>query len=317
MNNISIRELTVQELKMMQLLQLDILKEFDRICRKHNIKYTLCGGSMLGAIRHKGFIPWDDDIDVSLLREDYIRFCELCKTELNNDKYFLQTMDTDNEYRLTYGRILLNGTTFIRAGQEHIKAKNGIFIDIFPRDGVSDNFIIMCIQSILGFLMRKTLYSPVGKLRGKSWLGRCCYRILSFFPLSFAKKVEKLIIRLNFSKATERVCCYGLMGAYEKKKLELGKKEYRKYKKDIRKASLQERQERKERDKGFKRIFFEQVSDVDFEDMKAMVSDYYDIWLTTNYDDYMKLPPKEKQVMHQTVSSFDLGDYKEKVRDGY
>ena len=121
-------EITPEEQRKIQLLQLNILKEFDRICRKHDLKYTLAGGSMLGAVRHKGFIPWDDDVDVSMLREEYEKFCEICKTELDAEKYFLQTMDTDPEYRFIYGRILLNGTAYVRAGQEHMKAKNGIFI---------------------------------------------------------------------------------------------------------------------------------------------------------------------------------------------
>lgn len=311
MSEINVIELTSEQLRHMQLLQLDILKEFDRICRKYNLKYTLCGGSMLGAVRHKGFIPWDDDIDVSLLRDDYEKFCEICKTELDADKFFLQTMDTDPEYRLIYGRILLNGTAYVRAGQEHINAKNGIFIDIFPRDGKSDLILIRCIQSGFAYLMRKTLYSPVGSKKNTNKFIRLLYKILSMFPRNFSVNLNKFIIALNFRRRTKYVVCFGLMDAYEKKKLELGKSEYRKYIKSIKKLPRLEKKERKKRDKGLERIFFENVTDMQFEDMKAMVTDYYDTWLRMNYDDYMQLPPENKRVMHQTVSYFSFGKYEE------
>jgi lipopolysaccharide cholinephosphotransferase len=81
-------------LRDVQKVQLEILLEFDRICRKHGLKYLLFAGTLLGAVRHKGFIPWDDDIDVCMLRGDYERFLTVCKDELSAE-LFLQTTDTD------------------------------------------------------------------------------------------------------------------------------------------------------------------------------------------------------------------------------
>lgn len=309
MEKVTIMEIVPEDLRRIQFLQLEILKEVDRICRKYNIKYTLCGGSLLGAIRHKGIIPWDDDIDISMLREEYDKFCYICEKELDKEKFFLQTMDTDPEYRLIYGKILLNDTAYVRAGYEHLKCRNGIFIDIFPRDGCSNVFIIEKIQRSLAFLMRKILYSPVGAVRNPKRINRTVMKLLRKFPRSTASTLLSIIQWLNFGKKTKHVVCFGLMDQVEKKKCDMGKEGYREYKKMLRKESKAEKLERKELNKGLQRVFFEDVIDAKFEDMQAMVTNYYDAWLKMNYDDYMSLPPVEKRVIHQTVSYYSLGKY--------
>lgn len=296
-------EFSHEQLRKMQLLQLEMLKEFDRICRKNSLKYTLSGGSMLGAIRHKGFIPWDDDIDVTMLREDYEKFCEVVHAELDTEKYFFQTMDTDPEYRMAFGRILLNGTSFIRVGQEHMKSKTGVFIDVFPRDGLSDIMPIRLIQNSLGFLMRKMLYSPVGVVKSTKRINRLMFWILSKFPRRFDWLLLEIIKGLNFGKNTERVACYGLMDINEKKRMDMSRAEYRAYKRNLRNESKEEKMARRDRNKGLKRVYFEEVVDMPFEDMIAQVSKHYDAWLKRNYDDYMTLPPANKRAMHHTVSS--------------
>jgi len=121
------------DLRKVQLVQLKILKEVHRICEKHNIQYFLLGGTLIGAIRHKGFIPWDDDLDIGMLREEYEKFFVICQTELS-DEYFFQTIDTDPGYGYVFGKIMLKGTVFIEAISAKAHKKSGIFIDIFPYD---------------------------------------------------------------------------------------------------------------------------------------------------------------------------------------
>lgn len=92
------RILTPVEFQQMHILELQLLRELDRVCRKYDIKYVLWGGSMLGAIRHHGFIPWDDDADIAMTREEYEKFKNI-KSELNPDICFFQDNTTDPYYR--------------------------------------------------------------------------------------------------------------------------------------------------------------------------------------------------------------------------
>ena len=106
--------LSDEQLKKLQSIQLDMLKEVKRICHKHNIKYSLIGGTLLGAIRHQGYIPWDDDADIGMLREDYEKFRAICEKELNQEKFYFQDDRNTPGYRWGYGKIRRKGTLFLR-----------------------------------------------------------------------------------------------------------------------------------------------------------------------------------------------------------
>lgn len=164
-------QLSQIELRKLQLVELELLVEFDRICRKHNIRYSLTGGTLLGAVRHKGFIPWDDDADISMLRSEYDRFRLVCKMELDS-KFYFQDMENTNGYRWGYGKLRKKGTVFLRENQEHMPYEQGVFIDIFPRDGVPDGFIKWKIHKFFCYCVRKALWSEVGKIAANSMLVR-------------------------------------------------------------------------------------------------------------------------------------------------
>lgn len=112
-----------------------ILCEFDRVCRKFGIQYSLEGGSLLGAVKYGGFVPWDDDIDVIMLRENYIRFIQVAPDELNKD-FFLQSYENVPVFPLNYAKLCLNGTEYYEYPYSGLKMHHGIFIDIFPIDNV-------------------------------------------------------------------------------------------------------------------------------------------------------------------------------------
>lgn len=117
-----------------QLILLEILKKVKIICIKHNIKYWLAAGTLLGCVRSKGFIPWDDDLDIAMLREDYDKFCKIAPKELPKD-YFFQTKATDKHYPHNFAKIRKNGTLIIEKGEKYPeKYHQGVFIDVFPFD---------------------------------------------------------------------------------------------------------------------------------------------------------------------------------------
>lgn len=126
------------DIKRLQAVELEIVKEIARICEAEKIQWFLVGGSVLGAVRHGGFIPWDDDVDVGMLRFDYERFIRACAKRLP-DKYFLQTLNTDEGYHLGYAKIRVNGTLYIQENVASRRMHHGVFADVYPIDEVPDS----------------------------------------------------------------------------------------------------------------------------------------------------------------------------------
>lgn len=281
------------ELKKMQRLQLEILLELDRICRKHQIKYNLSGGSLLGAVRHQGFIPWDDDIDVRMLREEYERFCDVCKTELDTERYYLQTNVTEEEYRWEFSRILINGTKYVRVGQEHLKCRTGVFIDLFPSDGYPDSWIMGKYQSLLALFLRKALWSPVGAEIIKNPIKRLFFSTLNSIPKSSLLKLQAYMAKIGNKCRHQRVVCLGLPRS------------------DVRRWGFSKKVLKQKRKKGIReglqREWLEDLIEVPFEGHMVFIPRDYDGWLTYVYGStYMQLPPERKRQIHHNVSEYQL-----------
>ncbi|MFD1123857.1 phosphorylcholine transferase LicD [Lentilactobacillus raoultii] len=116
-------------------LELAIFKRFSAIAAAYHLHYVAIGGTLLGAIRHQGFIPWDDDMDIALPRNDYEHFLQIAPAEFKNDHYFLQTPWSDQNYALSYAKIL-DRNTYIEERNNVNNARKGVFLDIFPLDKI-------------------------------------------------------------------------------------------------------------------------------------------------------------------------------------
>jgi len=276
---------TQEELRRLQLIELDMLVELDRVCRKNDIPYRITGGTLLGAVRHKGFIPWDDDADVNMLREDYERFKKVAD-QLDPEICWFQDHDTDPEYRWGYAKLRRTGTKYVRVGQEHLKCRTGIFIDIFPLDDVPDSTIGRILQDWRCFVLRKILYSEVGRVSdSESRLSRRIYSMLAKIPVDVVFASLKRMTRnnRNSNENDVRVLTFKAAG------------------KLYTKNSLKSRY-------GVKKEWLREFSEYEFEGHTLMGPKNYDDYLKYMYGDYMKLPPEEKRGQHSPVSEIDFGD---------
>jgi len=159
-----------EEMKKVWAVELDMLVEFDRICREIGVKYFLDAGTLLGAIRHKGFIPWDDDIDVAVLREDYEKLIQ--NAGLFREPYFFQCAYTDKGYFRAHAQLRNSKTTGILPSEgKKVPFNQGIFLDIFPYDGICEDKMLRRKQSKKIAVYKKRIrmmtkvYSP-NKIKG-------------------------------------------------------------------------------------------------------------------------------------------------------
>lgn len=271
------------EIKAVQDIQLEILLEFDRICKKNNIKYCLFAGTLLGAIRHNGFIPWDDDVDVCMLREEYEKFLIACKKDLS-DGYFLQDYNTDKNYPHQFAKLRKNNTLYVEERLSDLEIHHGIFIDIFPFDNIEPDKLTGKIQRNLLNILRiinscrskALIYSTKNNL--KKYLRVCIYYVVKLFPKNIMDKLITKIACIFNDKETELV---GELSISTSKDL------YNRF-------SLK------------KSVFYDTI-EWEFEGYKFPVPREYDYVLTKNYGDYMTPPPPEKQKPHHYVIkiSFD------------
>lgn len=266
---------TTEELQKIQALELEALNVIIDICTKCNIEYFLIGGTALGAIRHDGFIPWDDDIDIGMTRENYQQFIQKAP-QLLSEKYYLQTPYSDNKNPYFYSKLRINGTKFIEYCNHRINMNHGVYVDIFPFDEVPDDeelnkkqfdkvqrlVRLFSLRQSPDVSMEPT--TVVEKIKGH--VRKILYFIMQMLPYkSLCNRLEKEIVKYNGTEQ-QAIACLN----FPKRKTEY-----------ILKKDLYP----------LKRHRFESVS--------AYIPQNYDVYLKTHYGDYMKLPPKEQQFGHK------------------
>ena len=199
------------EMKKIWLVELDLLNEFIRVCDKYGLKYYAAGGTILGAVRHQGFIPWDDDIDLMMFRSEYNRLCEIASSEFSHP-YFFQTEETDPGSFRGHAQ-LRNSETTGMLNHEYGKIDSinmGIFIDIFPLDNVPDEET-----------ERKKLFTELTRKRN---LPRLLVKALYSYKFQFRRNVLKLLVeflklyyfKVFFTKQQILVKCKTSYLEYEK-----------------------------------------------------------------------------------------------------
>jgi lipopolysaccharide cholinephosphotransferase len=258
------------ELKCLQKIMLNILIEVDIICRKHNIKYWLDSGTLLGAIRHDGFIPWDDDLDIAMLRNDYYKFLEVSKKELPSS-LFLQIIENDKYTQNAWAKIRDRNSILVMNKYE--KGHTGVFIDIFPMDFYHEHGSKKIFKKVYTTVM-------VGL-----WLKKC--NITKPFISNIYKNIIKIICKI----------VYGLLFwvDYNTFITPIIKLARRLSVKEITKSSYI--------DYGIEVPFIKRFNCYEifplgkhcFEGKEFSVPNNYETYLTTLYGDYMKLPPEEKR----------------------
>ncbi len=201
-----------EEIRRVQLIQIELLTEFDRICRKYDLKYNINFGTLIGALRHKGFIPWDDDIDVTMYYKDCDKLYEIMQKELDQDKYFYRCPQTEPYHHIIFNHLEHKGTTYTKPGRDKLEHKIGVFIDIFPLYPAAPNAFIDFFHTRICRFWRTALWSTVGANSEKNPIKRFYYKKLALMGtetcrenfLKHATKFDNKKGRLKFWTSVNR-----------------------------------------------------------------------------------------------------------------
>lgn len=262
------------DLEHLQQVILMIVKDIDKLCRKNSIKYFLLGGSAIGAIRHKGFIPWDDDLDIVMDNENYEKFIKVCRAELDAEKYYIQEAFVD--WPLGFTKIKLKGTFFKEPGQyKNAENECGIFLDVFkfenaPSSILAQGWQYLCAKYLLCYCLLERGWNEASIIKK--------LMMLSAYPvrIGFIRNFLKSQVERWNNKMTDYRLLWPLRYRFH--------------------------------NSFFKKNIFEEAFYIPFEDTMLPVPKKYDEWLTQIFGDYMIPPPVKEQVgLH--LQGIDFGRY--------
>lgn len=241
----------------------EILQELDRICRKYNIKYSLEGGTLLGAVKYGDFVPWDDDLDVVMLRTEYERFIMVCKNELS-EKFFLQNSDTEKNFPLNYTKLRYRESKYVQKNYEFLDINQGLFLDLYPLDYVDEkryrlNTHFIGLLNGAKNVKLEVLLSPLHKSHPVSKAKSVAYKLVSRLPLkTLNNALKSMMVSANREKAVLNLCnfTYG--------------------------------------DKPINAQRFLEYTELSFRKQKFCVVKEYDAWLKEAFGNYMDIEPDEE-----------------------
>lgn len=263
------------DIRPLQLRILKILLAVDKVCKEHNLRYYIMAGTMLGAVRHKGFIPWDDDLDIGMPRADYDLLMANAAAWLP-EPYEAVCAENDKEYPLPFAKIQDAGTTLIE--RMHLKYLGGVYLDVFPLDGVPDSRLKQRLHFAKYEFYKRVLYlihrDPYKHGKGpSSWIPLLCRKL--FTPTGVQAAIRKIMVKYDFDQSA-LVCDY---------------------------------------DDGMKGIMPKEVlgspTPILFEGEEVWGVENYDTYLVRKYGDYMTIPKQDKQRQH----NFHYMDLNKPYRD--
>lgn len=253
-------------------IQLEILAAVDRFCREKGLKYSLCGGTLLGAVRHKGYIPWDDDIDLMMPRQDYDRFVATFKA----DGMTVVNLAEADDCAETFTKICKDGTILVdkNFGREFW----GVNVDLFPIDGAPEGDIEAYYRQLDSVRQKLFQICPYyravkGAKRIPLFLKYCLKRIVYFYPGSF-RSLKNKVVAAQKAIPYETSPTVGVYYWIEKTRTFMPKAVY------------------------------DELAPVTFEGKSYLAVEQLDYYLTRIFGDYMQLPPVEKRVSHHAYDSY-------------
>ena len=269
------RSIESDELKQ---IELDILTKIDHVCRKNYFCYSLCGGTLLGAIRHKGYIPWDDDIDIAMPRDDYDKFLNYCISNEKECGFRIVSTVNDKRYAYLFAKACALNTVIEEENFNPNGADVGVYVDIFPIDGLGSkeeaksNFEatrfkreLLVARNWKRFFRSKTHAWYIEPVRFAFWLMSRFVRANTLI-----EKIDQYYLRFPLSQSEyAAVVC----GSYREKEI----------------LPIE---------------VLNTFTEVEFEGKRFMAFEKYDDYLRSIYGDYMKLPPKDKQMSHHMFKAY-------------